>query len=421
MKLPPADVLATWPTPNYIDPTTRGDSVLIVTIVFAAIAFVVTCLRLYTRFKITCSPGIDDILIVVALAFTVAMCVVICLATERYGCNRHIWDVPLEWLSTASKFNLLFQILFSLSSSITKLALLWFCKRLLGAGSKGLYTTYNIVLIGAMVLVALLCIIFLFVCIFQCSPIHAYWDFQPTYPHHCLNDGAVVFAASVVNIFTDFLSTVIPMPLIWNLKLPARQRIAVMSIFSLGIVVNVAGTVRTVYVYKSMIASYDMTWFGWPVFLAASIEINLGLICASAPALRPLVAFFLPRLLQSTQRYASGYGQSRPQKLWSSVNPSRHSTRPSRGRSHHHHTDSQLERFEVYRTVEMETWTESRNPSEPTDNTHSMPANHARVTTPNHDFDLKYNTAVYTSPGSEKSSASLTRQTSSPFKDKHSI
>ena len=111
------------------------------------------------------------------------------------------------------------------------------------------------------------------------SPIHAYWDMQPTYPHRCLNDGAVVFAASVVNIFTDFISTVIPMPLIWNLKLPARQRIAVMSIFSLGIVVNVAGTVRTVYVYKSMIASYDMTWLGWPVFLAASIEINLGLVC----------------------------------------------------------------------------------------------------------------------------------------------
>ncbi|GAB1197464.1 hypothetical protein APSETT444_006758 [Aspergillus pseudonomiae] len=126
------------------------------------------------------------------------------------------------------------------------------------------------------------------------------------------------------------------MPLIWNLKLPARQRIAVMSIFSLGIVVNVAGTVRTVYVYKSMIAS-------------------------------------------------------------------------------------QLERFEVYRTVEMETWTEARNPSEPADNAHSMPANHARVTTPNHDFDLKYDSAVYTSPASEKSSASLTRQTSSPFKDKHSI
>ncbi|KAE8383231.1 hypothetical protein BDV26DRAFT_161176 [Aspergillus bertholletiae] len=413
MKLPPADVLASWPEANYIDPTTRGDSVLVVTIVFATLGFVITLLRLYTRLKITCSPGIDDILIVIAMAFTIAMCVIICLATERYGGNRHIWDVPLDWLSTASKLNLLFQILFSLSSSFTKLALLWFCKRLLGAGSKGLYTRYNIVLIVGIVFVALLCLIFLLVCIFQCRPIYAYWDFQPTYPHHCMNDGAVVFAASLINIFTDFLATALPLPLIWNLKLPARQRIAVMSIFSLGIIVNVAGTVRTVYVYKSMIASYDMTWFGWPVFLTASIEINLGLICASAPALRPLIAHFLPRLLQSTQRYATGYGQSRPQKLWSSVNR-------SKGQSHHH-TDSQLERFEVYRTVEMETWTETRDLRDPTGNAHSMPSNHARITTTNQGFDLKDESVVYTSPGSEKSSSSLTRQTSSPFKDKHSL
>jgi hypothetical protein len=67
MKLPPANVLATWPTPNYTDPVTRGNSVLVVTIVLLSLAFAVTCLRLYTRFKITCSPGIDDLLIVIAL------------------------------------------------------------------------------------------------------------------------------------------------------------------------------------------------------------------------------------------------------------------------------------------------------------------------------------------------------------------
>ena len=69
------------------------------------------------------------------------------------------------------------------------------------------------------------------------------------------------------------------MPLIWNLKLPARQRIAVMSIFGLGIVVNIAGAIRTAYVYESMIATYDATWMGWPILLSAAIEINLGLVC----------------------------------------------------------------------------------------------------------------------------------------------
>lgn len=110
-------------------------------------------------------------------------------------------------------------------------------------------------------------------------PIHAYWDVQPTYPYHCMNAGYMVFSASVVNIFTDFLATVLPMPLIWNLKLPARQRIAVISIFGLGIVVNVAGSIRTAFVWKSMVASYDTTWLGWPVLLAATVEINIGLVC----------------------------------------------------------------------------------------------------------------------------------------------
>lgn len=67
MRLPPPDVLATWPTPNYVDPHTRGNGALIVNVVCLSFAFVVTLLRLYTRLKITYSPGLDDILIVIAL------------------------------------------------------------------------------------------------------------------------------------------------------------------------------------------------------------------------------------------------------------------------------------------------------------------------------------------------------------------
>lgn len=115
------------------------------------------------------------------------------------------------------------------------------------------------------------------------SPIKAYWEVSPKYPHKCLNDGDVVFAASVINIFTDFLVTALPMPLIWSLKLPARQRLAVISIFGLGIIVNVAGSVRTVFVWKSMVVGYDPTWLGWPVLVAAAVEINLGLVCKLHP------------------------------------------------------------------------------------------------------------------------------------------
>lgn len=106
----------------------------------------------------------------------------------------------------------------------------------------------------------------------------AYWEVDPKYPHKCMNDGAMVFSASVINIVTDFLSTTLPMPLIWSLKLPIRQRLAVISIFGLGIFVNVAGSVRTVYVWRSMVIGYDKTWLGWPILVSAAVEISLGLV-----------------------------------------------------------------------------------------------------------------------------------------------
>lgn len=214
------------------------------------------------------------------------MCVVTSLAAQVWGWDRHIWDIPMSWLPTVQKLNLAFQVQFSVSSSFTKLSLLWFCKRLIGTGAKGLYRTYYWVLVASMVFVGVCCILFELVSIFQCRPIHAFWDLEPQYPHTCLNDGAAVFSASLINILTDFMCTVLPMPLIWNLKLPARQRLAVMSIFGLGIVVNVAGSVRTAYVYESMLGTYDATWMGWPILLSAAIEINLGLVCSLRPLLQ---------------------------------------------------------------------------------------------------------------------------------------
>ncbi|OJJ41408.1 hypothetical protein ASPWEDRAFT_99978 [Aspergillus wentii DTO 134E9] len=427
MRFPPAIVLFTWPTPNYVDPVTRGDGALVVSIVFIVLAFLVTCLRLYTRLRITCSPGIDDILIVIALGLAIAMCVVICIATEQYGWTRHLWDVPLPWLSTAKKLNLLFQILFSLCSSITKLSLLWFCKRLIGAGSKGVYRSYSIVLIAAMVFVTICCLLFLFISIFQCNPIRAYWELETPYPHTCIDDGAAVFSASVVNIFTDLLSTVLPMPIIWNLKLPARQRIAVISIFGLGIVVNIAGSIRTAYVYKSMISSYDETWMGWPVLLAATVEINLGLICASAPALRPLISSFLPQLLQSTRQYASSSKRRSAFIFWSSPGPSKNTNtntnteEASEAQLHHKDVEAGLDRFEVMRTVEMETWSESRTPTHAVGSFHDIQSNHTRVETPVNAVDLKDGAVTYTSPGSSKSGSMTHAITDSPFEDKNSV
>lgn len=168
MKLPPLAIMAQWPTPNYIDPPTRGHGVLIVNIVCITLAFFVVLLRLYTRFRITCSAGVDDLLIVIGLVFAIAMVVVTSLATEAWAWNRHIWDIPMAWLPTVQKLNLCFQIMFSLSSAFTKISLLWFCRRLLGAG-KGNFMVFNWAFVGVMIFVGLASALFTLLSIFQCS------------------------------------------------------------------------------------------------------------------------------------------------------------------------------------------------------------------------------------------------------------
>jgi hypothetical protein len=60
-------VILTWPTPNYVDPPTRGDALLIVNSILIALVVIVVGLRMYTRLIIKRWFGLDDIFILVAL------------------------------------------------------------------------------------------------------------------------------------------------------------------------------------------------------------------------------------------------------------------------------------------------------------------------------------------------------------------
>lgn len=63
----PTRVLLSWPTPNYTNPETRGNVLLIVNTVFIALTFCVVLARLYTRLFINRWFGTDDLFIVLAL------------------------------------------------------------------------------------------------------------------------------------------------------------------------------------------------------------------------------------------------------------------------------------------------------------------------------------------------------------------
>ena len=68
---------------------------------------------------------------------------------------------------------------------------------------------------------------------FQCTPVHKAW--APEVDGHCLNLVELGVASGYINIATDLLILLLPIPMVWSLQLSAKIRLAVMAIFATGI------------------------------------------------------------------------------------------------------------------------------------------------------------------------------------------
>ncbi|KAF2031315.1 hypothetical protein EK21DRAFT_63495 [Setomelanomma holmii] len=285
MLLPPNDVLLSWPTPNYEDPVTRGNALVIVNSIFIGLVVITVALRLYTRLVIKRWFGLDDCFILVALLFTIGLTAVVLLANQRYGWDRHVWDIRFDQFVPTSKIAMTAKVVFTAAATFTRLSLHCFYYRLVADTGKKWFKW----LIHANVLYTLAIFMsFTFLAIFQCNPVSAYWQLGAP-AGACMDEGVVTLMCGIINCVADLATTFTPMPLVWGLQMPVRQRLAVAVLFGLGIIVTVAGIVRTWFIYRSLIGEYDQTWYAYPLWIAAAIEIDLGVICASAPVLRPLL------------------------------------------------------------------------------------------------------------------------------------
>ena len=87
--------------------------------------------------------------------------------------------------------------------------------------------------------------------------------------------------------------------------MPRRQRIEITILLSLGFIVTGAAVVRTYYIWKGLVATYDETWYAFPLWIMAAVEVDLSIvsglvvfspevsahtcqICACIPYIRPL-------------------------------------------------------------------------------------------------------------------------------------
>ena len=72
----------------------------------------------------------------------------------------------------------------------------------------------------------------IFLSIFQCTPVHKAWDTEVKGSCVPIHLAAVIPGA--INVVTDVITVLIPVPLIWNLQMERNRKLQLVGIFLLS-------------------------------------------------------------------------------------------------------------------------------------------------------------------------------------------
>lgn len=149
--------------------------------------------------------------------------------------------------------------------------------------------------------------IFLFA---QCTPAFALWTKVPGStcwsPHVITYTGA---ATSVFSAFVDLNVAIYPIFIMRKLQMELRKKIGVCILMGLGALATICAACKIPHLQDQ--ATQDITWNVIPLSCWTMAEVNLVMIAASVPLLRP---FWLWMTGKPYNRGATGNGSGRNQK-----------------------------------------------------------------------------------------------------------
>jgi fucose permease len=152
---------------------------------------------------------------------------------------------------------------------------------------------------------------------FQCSPVKAAYDPTET-ADRCISIVTLYLCSAPVNIITDLAILVLPIPVLTGMRLPQRQKTILVITFALGIFVAIVDVVRIYYLQQAadvqsmslskakLGSGVDFSFNASTALMWSAVEVNVGIICACIPTLKPLIKRILPAML--TDHSENSYG-----------------------------------------------------------------------------------------------------------------
>ncbi|CAI7664486.1 unnamed protein product [Penicillium pancosmium] len=269
-----------------VNDDSRSNAILIVTSVFLAVSLVSVGLRLFVRTRVVRAFGWDDTTMLLAMALNLAFAV--CgIVGAKNGIGRKLlyFEAYPEHFSRALLCWWLGQIFYVITCVLAKISIIITLLRIT------VDRIHAWILYAAISLATVVGVIFLFFTIFQCSPVNHFWhQLSPT--GHCVEKNVLIGIAYLYSIgaaITDLTIGLLPVALIWNLRMNSRTKTAIVGILGVGCIASAAVIIRIPFVhhYKDKEFLYNT----YQISIWSNVEAGLGITAGCLTTLRPLIRF----------------------------------------------------------------------------------------------------------------------------------
>ncbi|PNS14666.1 hypothetical protein CAC42_1688 [Sphaceloma murrayae] len=193
--------------------------------------------------------------------------------------KKYLSPLQQQQTLTCNQHNFVNRTMYVIASTCYKISL---CASYMRIIAKSGHRHYRFVVWATMALSAGYGTSFLFAIVFACNPVEKSW--KPKVPGKCFPPSPFYYGTTVTNILIDIIVLFLPIPLLWRLQMNKRRKMGLILCFALGALTTVGASMRLASVAK-------VVRFGDPdeFVMWSSVEINLGIITGSIPALLPLL------------------------------------------------------------------------------------------------------------------------------------
>ncbi|EAT87840.1 hypothetical protein HBI56_117970 [Parastagonospora nodorum] len=277
----------------------HGPRTIGIVVAFTVLAFLSVILRFVTRTRLTHLVGWEDYLIALAMAFSIATSA--CQVKQvGWGAGKH--QVFVDLPSTINSLRYLYSsiLTYVLGFIFVKLSILMQYRRIFSVNEA------RIPIYIVMAISVITGIIAFFTFAFECKPVDAFWNVTKRPTARCLDENAIRYGNSSTNAITDIMIAALPIRGIWRLQIVRRQKIALIFVLTLGWFVCIVSILRFNALVVLARHPRDMSFYSAPAIYWNAIEINLAIVCACVPTLKPLVVQIIPVFASRGSENSSG-------------------------------------------------------------------------------------------------------------------